>query len=88
MSYLRHRKMRKLCGSTLFSGYASKIYSEGIWMKTKMILQIHDELIFEVPEEEIEAVKTLVLKKMEEAFPLSVPIVVDCGIGNSWFEAH
>lgn len=57
-------------------------------LKTKMILQIHDELIFEVPEDEIEVVKTLVLKKMEEALPLSVPIVVDCGIGNSWFEAH
>lgn len=57
-------------------------------LKSKMILQIHDELIFEIPEDEIEIMKKIIIMNMEEALPLSVPIVVDCGIGNSWFEAH
>ena len=53
-----------------------------------MILQIHDELIFEVPKEEIEQVKSVVIREMESALPLSVPIVVDWGVGDSWYEAH
>lgn len=57
-------------------------------LKSKMILQIHDELIFEIPEDELNIMEKIVVKNMEEALPLSVPIVVDWGIGNSWFEAH
>lgn len=57
-------------------------------LKTKMILQVHDELLFEVPEDEVDLVQKMVINEMENALPLSVPIVVDCGIGNSWFEAH
>lgn len=56
--------------------------------KAKMILQVHDELLFEVPEDQVEALKKMVTFEMENALPLSVPIVVDCGVGNSWFEAH
>ena len=57
-------------------------------LRSKMILQIHDELMFEVPEDELDIMKDIVIPRMEEALPLSVPIVVDWGIGNSWFEAH
>jgi DNA polymerase-1 len=56
--------------------------------KAKMILQVHDELLFEVPEDQVEALTKMVISEMENALPLSVPIVVDCGVGNSWFEAH
>ncbi|HJL79275.1 MAG TPA: DNA polymerase I [Candidatus Marinimicrobia bacterium] len=57
-------------------------------LKTMMILQVHDELIFEVPKEEIDKVKSIVISEMESALSLSVPIVVDWGIGDSWYEAH
>ena len=56
--------------------------------KAKMILQVHDELLFEVPENQVEALTKMVTFEMENALPLSVPIVVDCGVGDSWFEAH
>ncbi|RMF10395.1 MAG: DNA polymerase I [Candidatus Neomarinimicrobiota bacterium] len=56
--------------------------------RARMILQIHDELLFEVPEEEIPALRELVKDRMENALPLSIPVVVDCGVGNSWYEAH
>ena len=54
----------------------------------KMILQVHDELLFEVPESELEAVSELVKKNMEEAVSLSVPVKVDIGYGKNWAEAH
>ncbi len=57
-------------------------------MKAMMILQIHDELLFEFPENELDELQTLVVREMEQALTLSVPIVVDCGVGDSWFEAH
>ena len=63
-----------------------KIESE--LMESKMVLQVHDELVFEVPEVELDPIKSLVIVEMESALPLSVPIVVDCGHGKSWFEAH
>ena len=56
--------------------------------KTKLILQIHDELVFEVPEDEIEAVKQLVKEEMEGVAKLSIPLKVDVGIGKNWAEAH
>jgi len=55
---------------------------------SKLILQIHDELLFEVPEEKLDILKTMVIAEMEKALPLAVPIVVDWGAGNSWYEAH
>lgn len=56
--------------------------------KSMMILQIHDELLFEVHPEEVERLKDLVATEMENALPLDVPVKVDIGIGNSWYEAH
>jgi DNA polymerase-1 len=57
-------------------------------LRTKMILQVHDELVFEAPDGEIEAVKTLVREEMEGVLTLSVPIKVDIGVGKNWDEAH
>jgi DNA polymerase-1 len=54
----------------------------------KMILQIHDELLFEVPDSELAEVRELVVSEMEKALPLDVPVVVDCGVGESWYHAH
>lgn len=57
-------------------------------LKTKMIMQVHDELIFEIPEEELEEVKAKVKQQMESAMQLSVPLIVDVGVGDNWDEAH
>lgn len=56
--------------------------------KTKMLLQVHDELVFDVYKPELEHIKTLVKTEMENAYTLSVPLVVDLGVGNNWLEAH
>jgi DNA polymerase-1 len=55
---------------------------------TRMILQIHDELLFEVPEAELEIAKRVATEEMERAATLCVPLKVDLGIGTSWAEAH
>ncbi|HSR12850.1 MAG TPA: DNA polymerase, partial [Thermodesulfobacteriota bacterium] len=56
--------------------------------KTRLILQIHDELVFEVPEEELEAISALVKEEMERVMELKVPLKVEIGIGKNWGEAH
>jgi len=57
--------------------------------KSKMIMQVHDELVFDVFKPELEEIKALVVEKMQNALPeLSVPIVVEPGIGENWLEAH
>ncbi|MBI5194496.1 MAG: DNA polymerase I [Nitrospirae bacterium] len=55
--------------------------------KSKMILQVHDELLLEVPEAELEQVKNLVIEEMEEVMPLAVPLEVDTGVGKNWRDA-
>ncbi len=57
-------------------------------LKTKMVLQVHDELLFDTPKEEVEIVRPLVKEFMEKAFPLKVPVIVDTGVGNNWLDAH
>ena len=57
-------------------------------LRAKMILQVHDELVFEVPKEELDHVKALVVAEMEGALKLSVPVKVDVGVGANWLEAH
>jgi len=57
-------------------------------LSARMLLQVHDELVFEVPEAEAEATRTLVKKVMEEAASLDVPLVVETGVAKSWAEAH
>ena len=60
--------------------------AEGI--RSKMILQVHDELNFSVYPEEKEIVERIVIEEMQNAFPLSVPLVADSGFGQNWLEAH
>ena len=60
--------------------------AEGI--RSKMILQVHDELNFSVYPDEKEKVERIVLEEMQAAFPLSVPLVADSGFGKNWLEAH
>lgn len=57
-------------------------------MKTKMILQVHDELVFDVYKPELEQVKEIVKYEMEHALPLSIPVEVGIDVGNNWLEAH
>ena len=64
----------------------NRFREEGI--RSKMILQVHDELNFSVYPEEKEKVEQIVLEEMQNAFPMQVPLVADCGWGNNWLEAH
>jgi DNA polymerase-1 len=57
-------------------------------LSAQMLLQVHDELVFEVPLGELDAVRSLVVAEMERAVDLDVPIKVDVGAGRNWFEAH
>ncbi len=57
-------------------------------LSARMLLQVHDELIFEVPEQEVEATASAVKAVMEGAAHLSVPLVVDTGAAHSWADAH
>ena len=56
--------------------------------KTKMLLQVHDELVFDVYREELDTVSDLIRSEMERAYQLEVPLVVDIGVGDNWLEAH
>ena len=56
--------------------------------QSKMLLQVHDELVFDVPISELDEIKKIVKYEMENAFTLDVPLVVDIGVGNNWLEAH
>jgi len=57
-------------------------------LRARMILQVHDELVFEAPENELAALSTLVREEMSSAIKLDVPIKVDVGVGENWLEAH
>ena len=56
--------------------------------KSKMLLQVHDELVFDVHNEELERIQPMIKHEMENAFKLEVPLVVDLGMGKNWLEAH
>ena len=62
--------------------------SEILIHKSKMILQVHDELLFDVHKDEVEVMKKLIKHEMENAMQLEVPIVVEAGVGENWLEAH
>ena len=57
-------------------------------LQTRMLLQVHDELVFDVPKTELEIVKPLIKEAMESAFTLAVPLVADLGVGANWLDAH
>lgn len=56
--------------------------------KTKMVLQVHDELVFDAHKDELEELKPVICQLMENALPLNVPVKVDTGIGDNWLDAH
>jgi DNA polymerase-1 len=60
---------------------------DGGGYRSAMLVQVHDELVFECPPEEVEAVSTLVKREMEGAYQLNVPLVVDVGVGDNWRDA-
>jgi DNA polymerase-1 len=53
-------------------------------LKSRMTLQVHDELVFEVPEDEVDTMRTLVRDQMENVHPLTVPLLVEVGVGKNW----
>jgi DNA polymerase-1 len=57
-------------------------------LKAQMIMQVHDELNFNVPEAEVEKVRQIVVSEMQNAVHLSIPLIADCGVGKNWLEAH
>ena len=57
-------------------------------LKAQMIMQVHDELNFNVPVDEVEQVRRIVVDNMQNAVHLSVPLIAECGIGDNWLEAH
>ncbi|OVE81573.1 DNA polymerase I [bacterium K02(2017)] len=84
--------------NTIFQGSAADLiktamidvfhYLKRNQLKTKMILQVHDELIFEVPDQELDLIKVSLPEIMELVFDLDVPLKVSFGIGKNWAEAH
>lgn len=61
---------------------------DGSGWKSKMLLQVHDELVFDVHNDELERIQPMIKAEMENAFKLEVPLVVDLGMGKDWLEAH
>jgi DNA polymerase-1 len=57
-------------------------------VKTKMVLQVHDELVFDAHKDEIDELRPLIKELMENALPLNVPVVADTGVGDNWLDAH
>ena len=63
-----------------------RLKKEGL--KSKLILQVHDELVFDVLPNEVEVLERIVVEEMENVIKLSVPLVAECGSGKNWLEAH
>ncbi len=72
----------------MISIHAKMLLPENGVLKSRMILQVHDELLFDVHKEEVEALKKLVVTEMENAMQLIVPIKAEVGVGENWLEAH
>ena len=73
-----HRRLKKLNGQMI----------NGEMVHAEMIMQVHDELNFNVPASQAEEVRQIVVEEMQNAVHLSVPLIADCGIGHNWLEAH
>ena len=63
-----------------------RLAEEGL--QSRMVLQIHDELMFDAVPEELERLERLVTEEMENVISLSIPLTVECNHGNNWLEAH
>jgi DNA polymerase-1 len=57
-------------------------------LQTKLIMQVHDELVLEVPETELDLVKTMLPQLMQNVAKLDVPLLAEVGVGNNWEAAH
>ena len=57
-------------------------------LRAQMIMQVHDELNFNVPAAEVDRVREIVVSEMQNAVHLSIPLIAECGVGNNWLEAH
>ncbi|MBP6643706.1 MAG: DNA polymerase I, partial [Flavobacteriales bacterium] len=64
----------------------SRMRSQGL--KSRLLLQVHDELVLDAHNDEAEALKAMVKERMESAYALDVPLVVDISLGKNWLEAH
>lgn len=73
-----HRRLKELNGQMV----------NGKMVHASMIMQVHDELNFNVPEAEVEQVRKIVVGEMENVVHLRVPLIADCNVGNNWLEAH
>ncbi len=67
-------------------GISNRLKAEGL--QAKMIMQVHDELNFNVPVNEVDRVKEIVVSEMQNVVHLTVPLIADCGVGENWLEAH
>ena len=65
---------------------SNRLKAEGL--QAKMIMQVHDELNFNVPVNEVDRVKEVVVSEMQNVVHLTVPLIADCGVGKNWLEAH
>ena len=63
-----------------------RLKQEGL--RAQMIMQVHDELNFNVPVNEVEKVREIVVSEMQNVVHLTVPLIADCGVGTNWLEAH
>ena len=63
-----------------------RLKEEGL--KTQMIMQVHDELNFNVPITEVDRVREIVVSEMQNVVHLTVPLIADCGVGTNWLQAH
>ena len=62
------------------------LHEEGF--RSAMLLQVHDELVFDLHRDEVETLPPLVVREMREALPMEVPIEIEMGTGENWLEAH
>ena len=67
-------------------GISNRLKAEGL--QAKMIMQVHDELNFNVPLNEVDRVKEIVVSEMQNVVHMTVPLIADCGVGKNWLEAH
>ena len=63
-----------------------RLKEEGL--KAQMIMQVHDELNFNVPVAEVDRVREIVISEMQNVVHLTVPLIADCGVGTNWLQAH
>ena len=73
-----HRRLKELNGHMI----------NGQMVNAQMIMQVHDELNFNVPAEQIDRVREIVVSEMQNAVQLSILLIAECGVGNNWLEAH